>query len=137
MKTFSCLFLLTLVQCICIPLFGQLEMHKEAFLGLAEISVDQVNKFDEWETTTILYPSGRVQDEVRTFVSSGCKTDGKCTIRYQHQVYYDMEESTFALKEGKYYYAKNGKASFRHYGWWYNNNAKVYRSIKEKTTKKL
>jgi hypothetical protein len=129
--------LTSILTLVVVSLSAQLEAHLETFSALSEVEIDTVKVFDEWEMKTVYYPSGRKQDEVRIYVSSGCKTEGKCIIRYQHQVYFDQEEETFTLKEGKYLTIKNEKATYRHYGYWYNKHAKLYRNVKEKTVKNL
>ena len=116
---------------------AQLDTNLALFEELSGVRIDTVTCFDDWEMHTVDYPSGRKHDEVRTFVSSGCESGGKCVIRYQHQQYYDKDEETFSMKEGKYLTIKNQKAKYSHYGYWYDNNAKLYRNVKEKTVKNL
>lgn len=116
---------------------AQLDSNLALFEELSEISIDSIGSFDDWELRTTYYPSGKKHDELRTFVSSGCKTEGKCIIRYQHQMYYDQDPETFILKEGKYLKVKINKAKYSHYGYWYDNQAKLFRNVKEKTVKHL
>lgn len=133
MRITSFVFLLILTYSVS----AQLTKSIEVFTGLSEVEVDSTIAFDQWTMTTIKYPSGRIQDEVRIFISSDCGEGTKCNIKYQHQVYYDDENSTLALKEGKYLFIKNGKGAYRHFGWWYSNKGKIYRRVNEKTTKIL
>ncbi|WP_258540299.1 hypothetical protein [Parvicella tangerina] len=117
--------------------FAQLVHRIETFEDLSGVGIDSINTYDKWHTTIKHYPSGRKQDEVRVLISSGCDTEEKCRINYQHQVYYDEETSTIAVKEGKYVVIKNGRARYRYYGWWYTKDGRCYRKIKEKATKHL
>lgn len=116
---------------------AQLADHVKVFEFLSAVDLDSIDRFDEWVQVYKSYPSGEKLDEVRYFVSSGCKTVDKCNIKYQHQTYYEDSVSTLAMKEGKYLVIKNGKAIYHHYGWWYTNKGKVYRRVNEKTTKVL
>lgn len=117
---------------------GQLDSSVKLFEELSGVSIDSIDVVDDWEVKTTFFPSGRKQDEVRIYISHHClEHNGKCIIRYQHQVYYDDENSTLALKEGKYLIVKKDNASYRHYGWWYSNKGKVYRKVSEKTTRHL
>lgn len=132
------IFILLVLVCIGSSTLGQLDSNLIVFQELSGFRIDSVNATDDWEMNMSYFPSGRKHDEVRTFVSAGCLLEGnKCIMRYQHQQYYDMDEETFSLKEGKYITIKKGKASYTYYGYWYDNNAKLYRKIKEKTSKKL
>lgn len=116
---------------------AQLVDNVKVFASLSAVELDSIACFDEWVLVSKSYPSGGKLDEVRYFISSGCKTAGKCNIKYQHQTYYEDGNSTFAMKEGKYLVVKNGKAIYHHYGWWYTNKGKVFRRVNEKTTKVL
>ncbi len=122
---------------LCNLAIGQLDTNLAVFEDMAEVELNEIKSFDRWEQNTVYFPSGRKRDEIRTYVSSGCKTDEKCVIKYQHQVYFDDSLSTLAMKEGKYLVLNSKKATFRHYGWWYAADAKVYRRVKEKTTRQL
>lgn len=118
-------------------IYGQYGTQIEVFEELSEVTIDTIEKVDEWYIYSTYYPSGRKQDEVRYFISNDCFKFEKCRIKYQHQIYYDNEESTIALKEGKYMKLNDGKVTYRHYSWWYTKEAKLYRKVKEKTSKNL
>jgi len=116
---------------------SQLDSCLQLFTEISEVEIDSVSTFDDWVLNTAYYPSGRKKEETRYYVSEGCKTKEKCTIKYQRQIYYDQEPETFTLKEGKYLDLKNNKAQYSHYGYWYDSNAKLFRRVKGKTSKEI
>lgn len=130
------IFLIFIGWVICYTASAQLDSCISMFESFSETKIDSVTQFDQWILTTKYYPNGKKQDETRVFVSSDCQNWDKCKIKYQHQVYYDDDLSTIALKEGKYLAINKAKIVFRHYGWWYTNKGKEYRRIEEKSTRK-
>lgn len=129
MKIFILIQCLSFVTC---SFFGQDVDHCNRFQELATIELDCANTPDSWVISRTEYPSGRVQEENRIYVSTECNIGANCEIRYQHQVYSDDSSKTILLKEGMYYNYSKSKVKFKHYAWWYDNSGKMFRRLREK-----
>jgi hypothetical protein len=97
--------------------------------------LDTINKFSVWQTQKSNYENGRKKEETRIFITEGCKknVESECSIKFQHQKFYDDSLSTVLLKEGKYMLLKNGKGVYKSYYWDYNHEGKLMSKEKSKT----
>lgn len=99
--------------------------------------LDTINNFSVWQSQRSNYKNGRKKEEIRIFITEGCKkhVEPECNIKFQHQKFYDDSLSTLLLKEGKYMLLKNGKGVYKSYYWDYNHEGKLM--SKEKSKSKL
>lgn len=97
--------------------------------------LDTVQNFSVWQSQKSTYNNGRKKEELRIFITEGCKSSEAtdCNIKFQHQKFYDDSISTLMLKEGKYLFLKNGKGVYKSYFWDYNHKGKLLSKEKTKT----